>query len=49
VDDFTKRSSYLYYTREALQKVGADTVRFAQSEGLTAHANAVAVRMEENR
>lgn len=49
VDDFTKRSSYLYYTREALQKVGADAERFAQSEGLTAHANAVAVRLEEGQ
>ncbi|MCE5343572.1 MAG: histidinol dehydrogenase [Eubacteriales bacterium] len=47
VDDFTKRSSYLYYTREALAAVGSDVVRFANSEGLTAHANAVTVRMEE--
>ena len=48
VDDFTKRSSYIYYTREALQKVGADVRRFAAREGLGAHANAVAVRMEED-
>jgi len=46
VDDFVKRSSYLYYTREALAKVGADVIRFARSEGLTAHAEAVAARTE---
>jgi histidinol dehydrogenase len=47
VDDFVKRTSYLYYTREALAKVGADVRRFAENEGLTAHANAVAIRTEE--
>ena len=46
VDDFCKRSSYLYYTREALMRVSADVRRFAQSEGLTAHANAIAIREE---
>ncbi len=46
VDDFVKRSSYLYYTREALAKVSADVRRFAENEGLTAHANAVAIRTE---
>ena len=49
VDDFVKRSSYLYYTREALGKVGADVRRFAQHEGLTAHANAVAIRTEGSK
>ncbi|HNW85673.1 MAG TPA: histidinol dehydrogenase [Candidatus Limiplasma sp.] len=47
VDDFCKRSSYLYYTREALQKVGMDVRRFANREELTAHANAIAIRMED--
>jgi len=47
VDDFCKRSSYLYYTREALCRVGMDVRRFAEREELTAHANAVAIRMEE--
>lgn len=47
VDDFCKRSSYLYYTRDALRRVAADVRRFAHSEGLDAHANAVAVRTEE--
>lgn len=47
VDDFCKRSSYLYYSREALYKSAEDAERFAQSEGLTAHARAVSVRTED--
>lgn len=47
VDDFCKRSSYIYYTRDALKNVAEDVMRFARSEGLDAHANAVRVRMEE--
>lgn len=47
VDDFCKRSSYLFYSKEALQAVGVDAQRFAQCEGLTGHARAVAVRMED--
>ena len=46
VDDFCRRSSYLYYTPAALEKVSEDVMRFARREGLDAHANAVAVRME---
>ena len=46
VDDFCKRSSYLYYTRDALFKTADAAMRFAQSEGLTAHARAVGVRTE---
>lgn len=46
VDDFCKRSSFIYYTRGALDAVAADVVRFARHEGLTAHAQAVAVRTE---
>ena len=46
VDDFCRRSSYLYYTPAALEKVSGDVMRFAHREGLDAHANAVAVRME---
>lgn len=44
VDDFCRRSSYIYYTREALNAVSDDVMRFAEREGLTAHANAVRVR-----
>ena len=46
VDDFCRRSSYLYYTPAALEKVSEDVMCFARREGLDAHANAVAVRME---
>ena len=46
VDDFCKRSSYIYYTREALDSVADDVQRFALSEGLQAHANAVRVRVD---
>ncbi len=46
VDDFCKRSSYLYYSQAALNSVGADVQRFALAEGLGAHANAVAIRTE---
>ncbi len=49
VDDFVKRSSYLYYTKDALSAAGADAERFANSEGLTAHARAVSIRTEENQ
>lgn len=45
VDDFIKRSSYLYYTKEALQSEADDVMRFADHEGLTAHKNSVYVRV----
>ncbi|MBQ9420036.1 MAG: histidinol dehydrogenase, partial [Synergistaceae bacterium] len=44
VDDFVKKSQYIYYTREALGKVSADIAEFAFSEGLTGHANSVLIR-----
>ena len=47
VDDFCRRSSYIYYTREALQDVADDVMRFAEREGLGAHANAARVRVKE--
>lgn len=49
VDDFCRRSSYIYYTRHALNAVAHDVMRFARREGLHAHANAVRVRVEENK
>ena len=49
VDDFCRRSSSIYYTREALEDVAEDVMRFAQSEGLGAHANAVRVRVGEKQ
>lgn len=44
VDDFIKKSSIIYYSREALEKVSDDIITFAKAEGLTAHANSIAVR-----
>lgn len=46
VDDFIKRTSVISYSREALERDHEDIERFAKSEGLTAHANSVAVRFE---
>lgn len=50
VEDFTKKSSLVYYSRQALERVSDDVVRLARAEGLDAHANAVAIRFpkEEN-
>lgn len=47
VDDFIKKSSLVYYSKEALKEVHEDIIRFAKAEGLTAHANSIAVRFEE--
>ena len=47
VDDFIKKSSIIYYSREALEKVHKEIETFAESEYLTAHANSVRVRFEE--
>ncbi|MBE5931870.1 MAG: histidinol dehydrogenase [Lachnospiraceae bacterium] len=46
VDDFIKKSSIIYYSREALEPVHKDIVDFAKSEQLTAHANSISVRFE---
>lgn len=46
VDDFIKKSSIISYSKEALQKVHEDIEKFAKAEGLTAHANSIAVRFE---
>ena len=46
VDDFIKKSSVICYSREALEPVHEDIERFAKAEGLTAHANSIAVRFE---
>lgn len=47
VDDFVKKSSIISYSREALAEVHKDIIKFANSEGLTAHANSIAVRFED--
>ena len=46
VDDFTKKSSIIYYSRDALAKAQKDIIRFAENERLTAHANSIKVRLE---
>ena len=46
VDDFIKKSSIIYYSREALEKAHKDIELFAESEHLTAHANSIRVRFE---
>ena len=48
VDAYVKKSSIIYYSREALQAASQDIIRFAQSEGLTAHANSIRIRFEED-
>jgi len=48
VDDFIKKTSLIYYSREALEASRDDIVRFADNEGLTGHANAIKVRFEED-
>lgn len=46
VDDFIKKSSIIYYSREALEAVHTDIESFAEAEHLTAHANSIRVRFE---
>ena len=46
VDDFIKKSSIVYYSKAALRDIHKDIIQFATSEQLTAHANSIAVRFE---
>ena len=48
VSSFIKRSSYIYYTEDALREAKDDIILVAEKEVLTAHANAIKVRFEEN-
>ena len=47
VDDFIKKSSIIYYSKQALEPVKDDIITFAESESLTAHANSIRVRFEK--
>ena len=47
VDDYIKKSSIIYYSKEALAPVKDDIIRFAEAESLTAHANSIKVRFEK--
>ena len=46
VDSFIKKSSFIYYTSSALDSAKDNIITLADAEGLTAHANAVAVRFK---
>ncbi|NMC82705.1 MAG: histidinol dehydrogenase, partial [Armatimonadetes bacterium] len=46
VDVFLKKSSVVCYSREAMEAAAPHVIRFAEAEGLSAHANAVRVRLE---
>lgn len=47
VDTFIKKSGVIYYTKKGLDEYKDDIIRFADAEGLTAHANSVKIRFEE--
>ena len=49
--NFIKKSSFLYYSKEAVKRDGEKIIKFASEEGLTAHANSIKVRLdnEENK
>ena len=46
VDDFVKKSSFIYYPKDALAKVADRIVDFAEREGLGAHARSVSIRFD---
>ena len=48
VDDFVKKSSFLYYSKEALKDVCGNVAMFARQEGLEAHARSIESRFEED-
>ncbi len=47
VDDFVKKTSYLYYPQDELRRVGDRVADFAEREGLSAHARSILTRFEE--
>jgi len=46
VEDFTKKTSYTYYTKEALEAASDDVIRFAEAEGFRAHALTISKRLD---
>ncbi len=48
VDDFVKRTQFIYYTKDALGAAAEDVAAFARKEGLTAHARSATIRFEED-
>ena len=49
VDDFIKKTQFIYYTADALGEVAEDIAAFARMEGLTAHARSATIRFEEDQ
>lgn len=49
VDSFVKKSSFLYYSKTALDAASDDIIRFAKAEGLTAHANSIEIRVKSEK
>jgi histidinol dehydrogenase len=49
VDDFVKKSSIVYFSKEGLQRLGGDIVRIAGLEGLEAHGRSVSMRLDEKK
>jgi histidinol dehydrogenase len=49
VDDFVKKSSLIYFSRGALDRLGSDIVRLAELEGLDAHGRSVSVRLTDRK
>lgn len=47
VDDFIKKSSIISFSKEALINLSDDIIKFANAEGLTAHANSIKMRKEK--
>ncbi|MCD8158238.1 MAG: histidinol dehydrogenase [Clostridiales bacterium] len=47
IDDYIKKSSLISFSKDALFNLGEDTIGFAESEGLTGHANSVKVRLDK--
>lgn len=49
VDSFIKKSSFIYYSKEAIMENGEKIITMADKEGLTAHANSIKVRLKDGR
>lgn len=47
VDDFVKKTQYLYYSKDEFNKIAQDIDCFAKNEGLTAHAKSATIRLDD--